>query len=43
MHVQPALRTLPPYYDDPLYIEALAGELLRGSWARSISSRSGCC
>jgi len=23
MRVQPALRTLPPYYDDPLYIEAL--------------------
>ena len=23
MRVQPALRTLPPYYDDPLYIDAL--------------------
>src|SRR5205085_3879301 len=23
MRWQPALRTLPPYYDDPLYIEAL--------------------
>ena len=26
---QPALRTLPPYYDDPLYIEALAANLKR--------------
>ena len=26
---QPALRTLPPYYDDPLYIEALAVNLKR--------------
>jgi protoporphyrin/coproporphyrin ferrochelatase len=29
MRVQPALRTLPPYYDDPLYIEALRGNLSR--------------
>ncbi len=27
MRWQPALRTLPPYYDDPLYIEALATNL----------------
>ena len=27
MRWQPALRTLPPYYDDPLYIEALAADL----------------
>lgn len=27
MRWQPALRTLPPYYDDPLYIEALARDL----------------
>jgi ferrochelatase len=27
MRVQPALRTLPPYYDDPLYIEALRDNL----------------
>ena len=27
--VQPALRTLPPYYDDPLYIEALRANLSR--------------
>jgi ferrochelatase len=27
MRVQPALRTLPPYYDDPLYIEALRANL----------------
>lgn len=27
--VQPALRTLPPYYDDPLYIEALRSNLAR--------------
>lgn len=29
MRVQPALRTLPPYYDDPLYIEALKSNLSR--------------
>jgi len=29
MRVQPALRTLPPYYDDPLYIDALAASLER--------------
>lgn len=29
MRVQPALRTLPPYYDDPLYIDALAANLSR--------------
>ena len=29
MRWQPALRTLPPYYDDPLYIEALASSLRR--------------
>jgi protoporphyrin/coproporphyrin ferrochelatase len=29
MRVQPALRTLPPYYDDPLYIDALAANLKR--------------
>jgi protoporphyrin/coproporphyrin ferrochelatase len=29
MRWQPAVRTLPPYYDDPLYIEALAGNLSR--------------
>jgi ferrochelatase len=27
MRWQPALRTLPPYYDDPAYITALAGDL----------------
>lgn len=27
MRWQPALRTLPPYYDDPLYIDALATDL----------------
>jgi ferrochelatase len=26
---QPALRTLPPYYDDPAYIDALAADLTR--------------
>lgn len=26
---QPALRTLPPYYDDPLYIDAVAANLTR--------------
>jgi len=29
MRRQPALRTLPPYYDDPLYIEALTANLKR--------------
>ena len=29
MRWQPALRTLPPYYDDPLYIEALAANIRR--------------
>jgi ferrochelatase len=29
MRWQPALRTLPPYYDDPLYIEALRANLGR--------------
>src|SRR3954453_24159171 len=29
MRVQPALRTLPPYYDDPLYLEALRENLSR--------------
>jgi len=27
MRWQPALRTLPPYYDDPLYVDALAANL----------------
>jgi len=29
MRWQPAIRTLPPYYDDPLYIDALASNLRR--------------
>jgi len=29
MRVQPALRTLPPYYDNPVYIDALAANLER--------------
>src|SRR5205085_11724587 len=29
MRVQPALRALPPYFDDPLYIEALRANLSR--------------
>jgi ferrochelatase len=29
MRWQPAVRTLPPYYDDPLYIDALASNLAR--------------
>jgi protoporphyrin/coproporphyrin ferrochelatase len=29
MRSQPAVRTLPPYYDDPLYIDALAANLSR--------------
>ena len=39
MRWQPALRTLPPYYDDPLYIDALRGQPRRASSRRSISSR----
>jgi ferrochelatase len=27
LRLQPAIRTLPPYYDDPLYIDALAADL----------------
>lgn len=29
MRLQPAIRTLPPYYDDPLYIDAVATNLSR--------------
>ncbi len=29
MRWQPAIRTLPPYFDDPLYIDALRGDLER--------------
>lgn len=29
MRWQPAVRTLPPYYDDPLHIEALRGDIAR--------------
>ncbi len=29
MRWQPTLRTLPPYHDDPLYIDALASDLVR--------------
>ena len=29
MRMQPSLRTLPPYYDDPIYIEALRANLAR--------------
>jgi ferrochelatase len=29
MRAQPAIRTLPPYFNDPLYIEALRANLLR--------------
>ncbi len=29
MRAQPAIRTLPPYFDDPLYIEALRANLTR--------------
>jgi ferrochelatase len=30
MRWQPAVRTLPPYYDDPAYIEALSGSIADG-------------
>jgi ferrochelatase len=35
LRVQPALRVLPSYYDDPLYIDALASTLRRGLAALS--------
>ena len=38
MRWQPAVRTLPPYHDDPAYIAALRRGSRRG-WRRSISSR----
>ncbi len=43
MRSQPAIRTLPPYFDDPLYIEALERSIERQLAANSISRRSGCC
>jgi ferrochelatase len=39
MRWQPALRTVPPYHDDPDYIEALA-ESVEAHLPRSISSRN---
>ena len=42
MRVQPALRTLPPYYDDRSTSRRCA-RISRASWRRSISSPSGCC
>ena len=39
MRAQPALRVVPPYYDEPVYIEALAVSIKR-IWRRCRSSRS---
>ncbi len=41
MRWQPAIRVVPPYYDDPAYIEALAASMREGL-AGSISSQSLC-
>ena len=38
MRDQPALRVAPPYYDDPVYIEALASSIERGAAAAAVSS-----
>jgi ferrochelatase len=40
MRWQPALRTLPPYYDDPAYIDALAGEIERAVGALVFKPRA---
>ncbi len=40
MRWQPALRTLPPYYDDPAYIDALTGEIERALAALSFQPRA---
>ena len=39
MRWQPALRTVPPYHDEPVYIDALAESDRRAICERSISSR----
>ena len=37
MRWQPAIRTLPPYYDDPAYIDALADSVRGGLAARDLT------
>ncbi len=40
MRWQPALRTLPPYFDDPAYIDALAGEIEQAVGALDFKPRA---
>lgn len=40
MRWQPALRTLPPYHDDPAYIDALAGEIEQAVGALDFKPRA---
>ncbi len=40
MRWQPALRTLPPYYDDPLYIDALSPQPAAAAWRARIRARA---
>lgn len=40
MRWQPALRSLPPYYDDPAYIDALTGEIERALATLSFRPRA---
>ena len=42
MRWQPAIRIAAPYYDDPVYIDALASSLRAGARRASISSRRSC-
>ena len=40
MRDQPALRVVPPYYDDPVYIEALASSIERRAGAAAVQARA---
>ncbi len=40
MRHAPAVRTVPPYHDEPAYIDALARFGRRSIWRRSTSSRN---
>ena len=40
MRWQPALRVAPPYYDEPVYIDALASFAQQPRWRSSSSSRT---
>ena len=43
MRFQPAIRTLPPYFDDPLYIDALRANLGAPARRARLRAASGCC